>query len=62
MVLSVQFFEGSNVAECLTFEINLFTLTVHNMFICYAVSHISFVKGNSVLIYFFLDISYLLLS
>ena len=26
MVLSVKFFEGSNVAECPTFEIKLFTL------------------------------------
>ena len=41
MVLSVKFFEGSNVAECPTFEIKLFTLTVHNMSICYVNSHIS---------------------
>ena len=46
MVLSVKFFEGSNVAECPTFEIKLVTLTVHNMFICYVISHINFVKGN----------------
>ena len=42
MVLSVKFFEGSNVAELPTFEIKLFTLTVHNMSICYVISHISF--------------------
>ena len=39
MVLSVKFFEGSNVAECPTFEIKLFTLTVHNLSICYVNSH-----------------------
>ena len=31
MVLSVKFFDGSNVPECPTFEIKLFTLTVHNL-------------------------------
>ena len=41
MVLSVKFFEGSNVAEYPTFKINLFTLTVHNLSICYVISHIS---------------------
>ena len=41
MVLYVKFFEGSNVAECPTFEIKLFTLTVHNLSICYVISHIS---------------------
>ena len=41
MVLSVKFFEGSNVAKCPTFEIKLFTLTVHNLSICYIISHIS---------------------
>ena len=40
MVLS-----GSNVAECPTFEIKLFTLTVHNLSICYVISHIS-VEGE----------------
>ena len=42
MVLSVKVFEGSNVAECPTFEITLFTLTVNNLSICYVISHISF--------------------
>ena len=37
----VKFFEGSNEAECPTFEIKLFTLTVHNLSICYVISHIS---------------------
>ena len=41
MVLSVKFFDGSNLPECPTFEIKLFTLTVHNMSICYVISHIS---------------------
>ena len=41
MVLSVKFFEGSNVTECPTFEIKLFTVTVHNPSICYLISHIS---------------------
>ena len=41
----VKFFEGSNVAECPTFEIKLFTLTVHNLSICYVISHISS-EGN----------------
>ena len=41
MVLSVKFFEGSNVAVCPTFEIKLFTLTVRNLSICYVNSHIS---------------------
>ena len=41
MVLSDKFYEGSNVAECPTFEIKLFTLTVHNLSICYVNSHIS---------------------
>ena len=41
MVLSVKFFKGSNVAECPTFEIKLFTLTVHNLSFCYVISHIS---------------------
>ena len=41
MVLSVKFFEGSNVAECPTFEIKLFTLTVCNLSIGYVNSHIS---------------------
>ena len=41
MVRSVKFFEGSNVAECPTFEIKLFTLTVHHLSICYVISHIS---------------------
>ena len=42
MVLSVKLFESSNVTECPTFEIKLFTLTVHKMPICYVISHISF--------------------
>ena len=42
MVLSVKYFEGSNVAECSTLEIKLFTLTVHNLCISYVISHISF--------------------
>ena len=41
MVLSVKFFEGSNVAECPTFEIKLLTFTAQNLSICYAISHIS---------------------
>ena len=47
MVLSVKFFEGSNIAECPSFEIKLFTLTVHNMSICYVIP-ILVKKGNSV--------------
>ena len=39
--LSVKFFEGSNVAECTTFEIKLFTFTAHNLSICYVIFHIS---------------------
>ena len=41
MVFSVKFFEGSNVAECPTFEIKFFTLTEHNLSICNVISHIS---------------------
>ena len=41
MVRSVKVFEGSNVAECPTFEIKLSTPTVHNLSICYVNSHIS---------------------
>ena len=41
VVPSVKFFEGSNVDQCPTFEIKLFTLTVHNLSICYVISHIS---------------------
>ena len=33
MALSFKFFEGSNVAECPTFEIKLFTLTYFFMLI-----------------------------
>ena len=47
MVLSVKNFESSNVAECPTFEIKLFTLTVHNLSICYVISHISLEGGFS---------------
>ena len=43
MVLSVKFFEGSNVAECPTFEVKLFTLTLFVMFFPILVK-----KGNSV--------------
>ena len=42
MVLSVKFFEGSKVAECPTFKIKLFTLSVHNLSMCYVISHISY--------------------
>ena len=38
----VLWFECSNAAECPTFEIKLFTLTVHNLSIFYVISHISF--------------------
>ena len=37
----LSFFAGSDAAECPTFEIKLFTLTVHNLSICYVISHIS---------------------
>ena len=40
MVLSVKFFKGSNVAGNPTFEIELSTLTVHNLAPCYVISHI----------------------
>ena len=39
--ISVKFFEGSNVAECTTFKIKLFTFTAHNLSICYVIFHIS---------------------
>ena len=42
----LSFFDGSNIAECPSFEIKLFILTVHNLSICYIISHIS-VEGES---------------
>ena len=41
VILSLNNFEGSYVAECPTFKIKLFTLTVHNLSICYVISRIS---------------------
>ena len=40
-LLSVKFYEGSNVAECPSFKIELFILTVHDLSICYVISHIN---------------------
>ena len=46
MVLFVKFFEGSNIAECPTFEIKLFTLYIICLFVM--LFPILVKKGNSV--------------
>ena len=48
MVLSVKFFEGSNVAECPTFEIKLFPRSLYIICLFVMLFPILDKKGNSI--------------